>query len=265
MNSDLFNIFKELSNLASSSNSFNVIDEPIDIKLQMEYFKRSKRIRRDSSVRLEDVEDLAAPELDDEQLRDRMILLASIDDPRAYRILEEYSKDKSNRLHQWALMAQQESKMLIEGNLLNERQVFVSTGLGGRGNLLRYFVALVGNNLDEFAPYQQHVIQSEFETALKNNRSEIENIEFQGKYAAMTVLIPLDIPCHQTLLDAVDERNMYGNFLKTDFLITNVKTLTFEEIDDFVEGRSKDIGSKDEIEMEDIDDLGEPDTDDLPF
>ena len=255
MNGDLFNIFKELSNLASGSNNFNVIDEPIDIKLQMDYFKRSKKVRRDNTPQLEDVEDLGAPELDDEQLRDRMILLASIDDPRAYRILEEYTKDKSNRLHQWALMALQESKMLIEGNLLNERQVFVSTGLGGRGKLLRYFVALVVNNINEFAPYQQHVIQSEFETALKNNHSDIENIEFQGKYAAMTVLIPLDVPCHQTLLDAVEECNLYGNFLKTDFLITNVKTLTFEEIDDFVAGKLEEMNSDNEIDFDDIDDL----------
>ena len=261
MEGNMFNIFQELSNLASGHNSFNVIDEPIDIKLQMEYFRRSKKVRRDSDVQIEDVEDLTDPTLDDEQLRDRMILLASIDDPRAYRILEEYTKDRSNRLHQWSLMALQESKMLIEGNLLNERQVFVSTGLGGRGNLLRYFVALVGNNVDEFAPYQQHVIQSEFETALKKNRSDIENVEFQGKYAAMTVLIPLDVPCHQTLLEAVDECNLYGNFLKTDFLITNVKMLTFEEIDDFVEGRSKEIGTKDEIDMDDLDDLGESDVD----
>ena len=268
MNSNLFNIFKELSNLASGDSSFNVIDEPIDIDLQMAYFKRSKKIRSAHTAVLEEVEDLTAPELDDEQLRDRMILLASIDDPRAFRILEEYSKNKSNRLHQWALMALQESKMLIEGNLLNERQVFVSTGLGGRGKMLRYFVALVGNNVDEFAPYQQHVIQSEFETALKNNRSIIENVEFQGKYAALTVLIPLDVPCHQTLLDAVEECNLYGNFLKTDFLITNVKTLTFEEIDEFVTSKLKEESSNDEIDFDDLDELNgtdETDPNELPF
>ena len=268
MNSNLFNLFKELSNLASGDSSFNVVDEPIDIDLQMEYFKHSKKIRRDNSAELKDVEDLMAPELTDEQLRDRMILLASIDDPRAFRILEEYSKNKSNRQHEWAVMALQESKMLIEGNLLNERQVFVSTGLGGRGKMLRYFVALVGNNVEEFAPYQQHVIQSEFETALKNNRSIIENVEFQGKYAALTVLIPLDVPCHQTLLDAVEDCNLYGNFLKTDFLITNVKTLTFKEIDEFVTSKLKEESSNDEIDFDNLDELDgtdETDPNELPF
>ncbi|MBO7497169.1 MAG: hypothetical protein J6T98_11500 [Salinivirgaceae bacterium] len=261
MSNELFDKLQQLSNLITDN--FNVIDEPIDIKLQMEYFKRSKKVRfKSDEVELNDICDLSNTDLDDEQLRDRMIQLASIDDPKAYRILEEYAKDKSNKLHAWALMALQESKMLIEGNLLNERQVFVSTGLGGKGKLLRYFVALIGNNIDEFAPYQQHIIQSEFETALKNNRSDIEDIQFQGKYAALTVLIPLDVPCHQTLLSAVEECNLYGNFIKSDFLITNVKMLSFSEIDDFVAGKMDDISSdNDEVDIDELNDPSEDDSD----
>ena len=265
MNNELFDKLQQLSNLITDN--FNVIDEPIDIKLQMEYFKRSKSVRfKSDEIELNDISDLSDANLDDEQLRDRMIQLASIDDPKAYRILEEYTKDKSNRQHDWAMMALQESKMLIEGNLLNERQVFVSTGLGGKGKLLRYFVALIGNDIEEFAPYQQHIIQSEFETALKNNRSDLENIQFQGKYAALTVLIPLDVPCHQTLLSAVDECNMYGNFLRSDFLITNVKMLTFNEIEDFVAGKMNDISpDNDGIDISELDESDETPDDNVPF
>lgn len=265
MNNELFDKLQQLSNLITDN--FNVIDEPIDIKLQMEYFKRSKNVRfKSDEIELNDISDLSDANLDDEQLRDRMIQLASIDDPKAYRILEEYTKDKSNRQHDWAMMALQESKMLIEGNLLNERQVFVSTGLGGKGKLLRYFVALIGNDIEEFAPYQQHIIQSEFETALKNNRSDLENIQFQGKYAALTVLIPLDVPCHQTLLSAVDECNMYGNFLRSDFLITNVKMLTFNEIEDFVAGKMNDISpDNDGIDISELDESDETPDDNVPF
>lgn len=261
MKNELFDKLQQLSNLITDN--FNVIDEPIDIKLQMEYFKRSKNVRfKSGEITIDDIGDLTNNDLDDEQLRDRMIQLASIDDPKAFRILEEYTKDKSNRQHAWAMMALQESKMLIEGNLLNERQVFVSTGLGGKGKLLRYFVALIGNDIEEFAPYQQHIIQSEFETALKNNRSDLENIQFQGKYAALTVLIPLDVPCHQTLLSAVEECNLYGNFLRSDFLITNVKMLSFSEIDDFVAGKMDDISSdSDDIDIDELDESNN----DIPF
>lgn len=255
MNSELFDKLRELSGLFSDK--FNVIDEPIDMKLQMAYFKRSKKIKSSpaaENIDLEKIGNLHNPDLDAEQIKDNMILLSSVDDPKAYRILEEFSKDTENPLHQWALMALQESKMLIEGNLLDERQIFVSTGLGGHGNLLRYFVALIGNNIEEFMPYQQHVVQSEFETALKNNRSELERIEFQDKYAALTVLMPLNVPFHQILLDAVEECNQYGDFLQSDFLVTNVKMLSFDEIRDIVRKKQLDIDDYG-IETDSIDEI----------
>ena len=82
------------------------------------------------------------------------------------------------------------------------------------------------------------------------------------------MLIPLDVPCHQTLLDAVEECNLYGNFLKTDFLITNVKTLTFDEIDEFVTSKLKEEQDTNEIDFNDLDELDgtdETDPNELPF
>ncbi len=253
MGKELFEKLQELSGLIPSN--FNVIDEPIDMQLQMDYFKRSKNVKSANSekVSIDTVGDLFDSELTDEQLMDRMILLASIDDPKAFRILEEYSKDASNRLHQWSLMATQESRMLIEGNLLEESQVFVSTGLGGRGRMLRYFVALVGNNIDEFVPYQRHIVQSEFETALKNNGSELEKIEFNGHYSALTMLIPLDVAIQQLILEAIDECNQYGDFIQSDFLLTNVKILSFEEIDQYVNSEKSDDDPNIDIDFADND------------
>ncbi len=260
MEDKLFDKLKELSGMISDN--FNVIDEPIDMQLQMDYFKRSKKVKSeiaDKDIDIDEISDLLNPETGDEQLMDQMIMLAAIDDPKAFRILEDYAKDKSHRLHQWAMMAMQESKMLIEGSLLNERQVFVSTGLGGRGNSLRYFVVLIGNNVEEFVPYQQHAIQSEFETALKNNRSEMEKLEFEGKFAAMTVLMPLDIPFHKVLLSAVEQCNELGNFLNKDFLITNVKVLSFDEIKDIVDNNN--VPSPDDYEFDIENGDGPDDTD----
>lgn len=256
MEGELFDRLHELSELIPGN--FNVIDEPIDMQLQMDYFKRSKKVKSaiSEAVSIDTVGDLLDSELSDEQLMDRMILLASIDDPKAFRLLEEYSKDTSNRLHQWSVMATQESRMLIEGNLLEENQVFVSTGLGGRGRMLRYFVALVGNNIDDFASYQKHIVQSEFESALKNNKSELETIEFDGYYAALTMLIPLDVPIQQLILDAIAECNQYGDFIQRDFLLTNVKMLSFEEIDKYVHSEKADDGQDFDISFEDNGDAG---------
>ena len=35
--------------------------------------------------------------------------------------------------------------------------------------------------------------------------------------------------------EAIDECNRYGNFLNDDFIVTNVRTLSFKEIEDFLE------------------------------
>ena len=238
MNESLYDKLQSVAKLIS--NNFSTIDEPIDMKLQTAYFLRSKKVKevhKDNKPELEQIADLYDPSLTNEQIEERLILLSDIDDPRAYRILEEFAQKSENRLHKWAVMAQQESKMLIEGSLLNERQIFVSTGLGGRGNLLRYFVGLVGHGVEEFEPYQQHIIQSEFETALRTNRSELEKAEFQGRYAALTMLIPLDVPFHDVLLRAVEECNQYGNFLEEDFLVTNVRMLSFDDMEEIVKNR----------------------------
>ncbi len=256
---EIFDKLQELSGMLT--NNFSMIDEPIDMKLQLAYFRRSHRVKKsnaDKENTIDDIGSLYDADISDIELQDRLIMLSSFDDPRAYRIIEEYASNKQNRQHQWAMLALQESKMLIEGNLLEEHQVFVSTGLGGRGTLLRYFVALIGNNIDNFAPYQEHIIQSEFESALKANRSEIESIEFKGKYAALTVLIPVDVAFHKMLYSAVEECNQLGNFLRTDFLVTNVKILSFDEIVDIVENNKMPDTKDYDIEVDELDDKESP-------
>jgi hypothetical protein len=50
----------------------------------------------------------------------------------------------------------------------------------------------------------------------------------------MLVLIPLQITIKDFFKEGIDECNQYGNFLKSNFLVTNVKQLTAEEIDEFL-------------------------------
>jgi hypothetical protein len=38
--------------------------------------------------------------------------------------------------------------------------------------------------------------------------------------------------------EAIDECNRYGDFLNDDFIVTNVRTLSFREIKDFLERKS---------------------------
>lgn len=234
------NLYDKLKSLTGKfPDKLNILEEQIDVKLQMEYFKHSSKLKKkltdESGYKLEDFPDIYDPEHTNESIKEQLIKLASMDDPKAYRIIEEYLKNGRPELREWTLLAQQESKMLLESSLLDENQIFISTGLGGRGNMLRYFIVFIGENTEAFNEFQQNIISSEFSFALKSNQSELEKIAFDGNLATLLVLIPFEVPFQKVFLDAISECNNYGNFLKPNFLVTNVKKLTTQEIHDFIQ------------------------------
>jgi hypothetical protein len=252
MEDNLFDKLKELT--GKFPEKFSILEQQIDIKLQMEYFKYSKRTKKAAKGELSlnlDTTDLSSEELTDEEIKKMLVRLAALEDPKAYRIIESYTKNGKPQLRDWAVLAMQENKMLLESTLLDENQVFISTGLGGKGTMLRYFIVLIGFETSEFADFQKKLITSEFDFMLKSNQSELEKISFFDNYATLLVLIPFEVPIQKIFRAAVDECNQFGNFLKPNFLITNVKVLSNKEIKDFIEKNEMPDNDKlDEFELE---------------
>jgi hypothetical protein len=250
------NIFDKLRDLTGKfPEKLNILEEQIDIKVQMEYFKFSKKLKSNKNEPLHiDADNI--PNIDLEihspaEIKEILITLAGIDDARAYRFIEEYVKVATVPLKDWAILALQESKMLLESSLLDENQIFISTGLGGKGNMLRYFVVIIGEGIDEFEAFQRKMVASEFEFALKKNNCELEKIEFQEKFATLMALIPFDVPFQKVIRQTLEECNQYGNFIKPNFLVTNVKPLTLKEIKEFVtKNELPDKGEYNELELD---------------
>jgi hypothetical protein len=161
--------------------------------------------------------------------------LASLEDVEAYRTIERYLKSASSGLRNWAILALQESRMLLESRLLDENQVFISTGLGGKGAKLRYFVVLIPRLAEPLTGLQQKIVRNEFEISLRKREAEIENLNFPGHYATLLVIIPLRVPLKEVFHEAIRECNQYGNFLRSNFIVTNVRELGLDEIEDFLE------------------------------
>ena len=53
--------------------------------------------------------------------------------------------------------------------------------------------------------------------------------------ATILLLLPMHHSLKVVFQEAIDECNKYGDFLKDDFIVTNVKTLSFKEIKNFLE------------------------------
>jgi hypothetical protein len=222
--------------LGGDTENFSILEHQVDIKVQMEYFEFSKNhpVSDDPEFNLLQEDFLYSADTDIDSIKALLVSLASIDKPEAYRILERYSKLPMPELKDWSLMALQESRMLLESRLLDEQQVFISTGLGGKGGKLRYFVVLFPKDGEQFSDTQMNIIKSEFEFNLRRFFSEIEEIDLSQNYITIIALIPLNVPVKKPITAAIDECNTLGDFLKSGFLITNVKILNNDEIEEII-------------------------------
>lgn len=231
------NIFDKIQEiLGSFSGNFSILEHQVDVRVQIDYFDFSRNIRRDfdPELVLKQELDLYNPELSIESKKELLITLASIDKPEAYRIIERFIQSEPDELKDWAILSLQESRLLLESKLLEENQVFISTGLGGMRGKLRYFIALFSESNNEFSEIQRNLIKSEFDFIFPRYEAEVERVDFYTNYATVVALIPLNIPVQDPIKSAIEECNNLGNFIKQGFLITNVKILTAFEIENLL-------------------------------
>ena len=238
------NIYDKIKELIGDyPNRLSILEEQIDLDLQMEYFEVSRSVKEnlDKETIL-----INSPKLFDidcslDYKKDLLPKLASIEQVEAFRTIEKFMKDPPVELKSWGIMALQESKMLIESKLLDENKVFISTGLGGKGNNLRYFLVLLGKGIAEFSDLHKKVIKNEFEMTLKKYNSKLEEINYSSSFATLLTMVPMNVTIKQIFKEAIDECNQYGDFLVQNFIITNVKILSIKKIKDFIE-RQKELG-----------------------
>jgi len=222
--------------LAMAGSNLNILEEEVDIKVQKEYFdmvallsKNEDDYHEISKQYLENINDLYDEAIDEEVKKKMLVVLATIDDVAVYRTIENFSK-RTTPLQKWAIIALQQSRMLIQSALLDDPGVFISTGLGGQGLLLRYFCVFFNRQSGPLLPFQQNTLKNETEVAITASGGKIESAEFKDNYTIMLLLLPLQTDLQPLFAGIINECNQYGNFLHENMIITNVKKLSEEEI-----------------------------------
>jgi hypothetical protein len=241
------NIQKALEDLPEN---FSILEEQIDIDVQMKYFEYTKEAARkdnaeDCFARREELFDEAVVE---ERKKEILTGIAVYDDVKAYRTLEKFVQEADGPLKQWGILALQESRMLMQSSLLDEQQVFISTGLGGKGQKLRYFVVFLSEDEEELLnETQQKLLKDELIFELKKHDGIFETMDFMEGFSSTLVLLPLNVEIKSVFLDVIKECNQYGGFLQEDLIITNVKVLSRGEIIQMIhQKKTKDSDELDE-------------------
>lgn len=232
------NLYEKIQEiLGGAQGSLKVLEQQIDMDLQMEYYECSKRMKEeeDESWAFENAGYLKEPGYSFQVKKEILARLASIEKVECYRYIEDCLENAGEELRDWAVMALNESRMLLESKLLDESQVFISTGLGGKEEKLRYFVVLVSRSKIDLSDTQKKVITNEFDYILSSYDAEVEEADFSEYMATLILLLPMNHSLKQVFQEAIAECNKYGDFLNEDFIVTNVKTLSFSEIKNFLE------------------------------
>ena len=232
------NIYKKIQEAISSlPQNFSVLEEQIDIDLQMEYFNYGRDLKTNfpPEMILQHKADLFDQSVGLDEKKNLLVLLASQEKVEAFRIIEKYAKEPDPELRDWSILALQESRMVIQSSLMDEQQVYISTGLGGRGQKLRYFVVLIGREDDQdFSPVQKRLLKNELDFAVKKNDGELEEMNFQKNLAIGVMLLPVKSDLQGVFSAVINECNQYGDFIRPDIIITNVKRMSIDEIKKFI-------------------------------
>lgn len=234
MGDNIYDKIQEMFGLGG--NNLNILEEQIDVDLQMEYYEYSKNQHKevDEKEIIEKKDSIFENKISLEDKKNLLVQLASIENIEAYRTIEKYLKHPNQNLHDWAKLAYQESRMLLESKLLDENQILISTGLGGKGLKLRYFVVFYTKNGQLFSNLQRKILKSELEYALRKCYSEMEVLEFEDNLVSLLCIIPLNVSIQDLFLKVLHECNQFGNFLDENYIITNVKRFSFPEIREFL-------------------------------
>lgn len=215
--------------------NFSILEEEVDVKIQKEFFDMSESL--DFDIVEEQIpiiiDEILDPETPENEQKVKLVMLSALDSVEAYRALEKYRDLAStNELKAWGILALQQSRMILESGLMGENQVFISTGLGGKNNKLRYFMVFPFTQVPP-EPTQQKLVESELRFFVEKFGGDVEQIEVLEEYATLTTLIPIKAPIPDFIQEFVEECNQFGHFLREDsIIITNVKKLTSTDIDE---------------------------------
>ena len=238
---DVFKQFRD--SFDKMDGHFHILEQRVPVELQMDYFKYSEKMRLEDqhicSLNSEEIESvfqhLQTEGLTKREKRRLLTILAVSKSVKSYRLLQSYIENPDPEVLDWAYMALMESRISLESELSDEKQIYISTGLGGKNEKLRFYVLILSAETKLFENYQRQTIEREFIYYLPKENCEIERLAIGDQYVELLFLVPVRADIKAILDRVIYECNQYGYFLSDTFTITNVKELSKEEVEQIIE------------------------------
>jgi len=212
--------------LSKSISNIQIFEEGIDIHTQIDFETQTKKFfeKEDDNKELSVLENILFNEGTEIEIKkDILIELSFSEDVKAYRLIEKFYAECEEDIKKWSALALQKSRVHIEHSLGNEEKVYISSGLGGFENRLRYFFVLSSNNNEHFNDFQKNILTKELNFTIKKYEGVIEELIFRDYYVTIVCMIPLHHSLDKIFRSIIEECNSLGNFLSEKVIATNTE------------------------------------------
>lgn len=223
--------------LDSLPDTFSILEEGIDLQIQKEYMDYSHsfdhgKLTETETLKLGSILFDARSEI--EAKKKALTLLAHLGTITAFRQIEKYLKHPDKGLKQWTALALQECKMFLESTLTDQSTGFISSGLGGLKDKLRYFFLVLSSSDRPFTTAQKGIIEDEFNLVAKHLECVLETVDQSGTYMGLTALVPMDVAVGTFIETGIKLCNELGDFVFEHYYVTNHEIPDKSEIPDII-------------------------------
>ena len=222
--------------------NFRALKEKISMNDTSEYIDFHNQVNReeysDDQVLEKGKTILENDSLSAHEIKKTLLLLAHSEDMKALHILDKYLSIVPSSLKSFATLAYQECLTSLSADMLEEDQVMVSTGLGSKNNMMRYYFVISHKNKLNFDDSQKKIIEEEFKKVCANKESEIESIEFNKNYALIEALCSINVAIGDVIDSGINQCNKVNNFLRFHYYTTNIEKPSKNTITEYL----KEIG-----------------------
>lgn len=214
--------------VASIPDEFRVIESQINFEVIDEYYELLEELdgQPDNLDELGNWENIKSKEA----IKKLLVKLSKIGDVPSYRKIERIIEAQNSEIMAFAHVALKFARMNLENQLSDEPIGFISSGLGGKGNKLRYYFAITSD--EKIEKDKETFIVDELQKVCARCDSEFEEIENHGNYVLIKILVSIDFAIGIVIEELINE----CPFIDEGYLCTNVEKPTVEFINQWING-----------------------------
>ena len=210
--------------LNSIPDKFDIMEEGIDVQIQNEYIDYSHSFERGELTETE-TNNLSRILFDIETTIEAkkkvLTLLAHLGTITAFRQIEKYYRNPDKDLKQWTALALQECKMFLESSLTDQSTGFISSGLGGLNDKLRYYFLILPLSDRQFTATQKIIINDELNIVAGDLNCIVESVDLSDTFVGLIALVPMDVAVGTFIEEGIKKCNELGVFVFEHYYATN--------------------------------------------